>query len=155
MPISRLKSSHHIGTKDDVNLLPLMNLFIVLIPTLLLSAAYLKLAAVDVGLAGEPTVETNMIHDPVDLRVWIEGDMLHVTAVGRSAETIDRGGQWRPSLDHLLREIASAHPDEHGITIVSGPSTRYEEVIQVMDVARAAGLSEISLQAAESNPPER
>ena len=45
----------------------------------------------------------------------------------------------------LLASIAAQHPDHREVKIVADPATRYEDIIDVMDVSRAAGLPDAAL----------
>ena len=44
-----------------------------------------------------------------------------------------------------LKGFAASHPEHREVRIVSRSATRYEEIIDVMDMARAAGLPEAAL----------
>jgi biopolymer transport protein ExbD len=54
-------------------------------------------------------------------------------------------GAARAQLSEALAAVAAARPDARDVRILSTEVTRYEEIIAVMDLARAAGLSEASL----------
>jgi biopolymer transport protein ExbD len=49
-------------------------------------------------------------------------------------------------LEQALLAIAAAHPGTTDVRIVAEARTRYQEVISLMDVARAAGLVNASLE---------
>jgi len=49
-------------------------------------------------------------------------------------------------LVQALQGIAAAHPGTTDVRIVAEARTRYQEVISLMDVARAAGLVNASLE---------
>jgi biopolymer transport protein ExbD len=44
-----------------------------------------------------------------------------------------------------LSEIASQHPENQEIMIISQATTRYEDIITVMDISRDSGLPSVSL----------
>jgi biopolymer transport protein ExbD len=45
----------------------------------------------------------------------------------------------------VLKAIVAAHPNNREVRIVAEPTTRYEAIIEVMDISRAAGLPEAGL----------
>ena len=49
------------------------------------------------------------------------------------------------ALFQALKGIAAAHAGDREVRIVSESRTRYEEIVEVMDIARGAGLPEASL----------
>jgi biopolymer transport protein ExbD len=145
----------------DLEILPLMNLFVVLIPMLLLSAVFLEIAVIRMDLPQEQAL-LDPPEEGLDLAVRIESG--HYVIEGRRLERSeiqrtpagaggDDGGQERSEQDRAiltgaLREIAAAHPDNRAVRIVSHPATQYEEIIAVMDASRDAGMPQISLQSA-------
>lgn len=144
--------------------MPLMNLFVVIIPMLLLSAVFLQIAVIPMNQSqsGEPSDPLSE-EEPLALAIHITDGAFLVEAAGMDARTIARGpasdgtGGIDPSaraeLASLLTEIASAHPDQHDVQIVAQEVTPYEEIIGVMDISRAAGLDQASLQGAAAGAP--
>ncbi len=130
----------------DLELLPLMNIFIVLIPMLLLSAVFVEVRAIEMAA---PRVSDSAQAEPrrtLDLAIgvadagWVvQGDGITEVRVARPAD-----GSLVPLID-ALRQITSQHPEEKSVRIVSEPGTRYEELVSLMDAARAAGLPDASL----------
>ena len=72
----------------------------------------------------------------------VVGNGLAPVSIARSPET---GAEARTALGRVLAEIVAAHPGQHDVRIVADPTTHYEEIVDVMDVARAAGLTETAL----------
>ena len=52
----------------------------------------------------------------------------------------------RDALTEALQRVATAHPGNQSVRIVSRPATQYEEIIHVMDASRDAGMPIVSLQ---------
>lgn len=136
----------------DLEILPLMNLFVVLIPMLLLSAAFLQLAVINMAAPGGDEAMAEPI-ESLDLAVHIlpqgyavEGNGIERTEIARSGRD---DGQATEQLAALLTSIAQEHPTNRAVRIVSLPATQYDEIIAVMDRSREAGLPEASLQAAD------
>ena len=132
--------------EGDLEILPLMNLFVVLIPMLLLSAVFLEVAVVRMDLPVDGA-SGGSADEMLDLSVRIEqgryliqGNALEETEVARTGE-----GD-RDALTEALQRVATAHPGNQSVRIVSRPATQYEEIIHVMDASRDAGMPIVSLQ---------
>jgi biopolymer transport protein ExbD len=134
----------------DLDTLPLMNLFIVLIPMLLLSAVFVEVTAIDMHLpGGEPEAEQQEEEkDPVQVAVHISADEYVVDGNRVSRMVVPRDEHAPVRLAEVLAAIRAEHPDHRSVDIVSQPTTHYDEIIAVMDVAREVGLPQIGLTGA-------
>ena len=147
------RKSHREAVSAELDLMPMLNVFITIIPLLLLSAAFVPVSVIKTTLPSsdaQPAEAPETEH--VDLSVYVRPDAYIIEFNGQVTNTIARSGDAadtteaaQAELSQVLKEIAAAHPDHHEVTIYSLPTTRYEEIIQVMDVSRAAGLPEASL----------
>lgn len=143
-----------LNPEGDLNLLPLMNIFIVLIPMLLLSAVFLEIRAIE--MAGGPTSSAAQSpSEALDLAIRVTADGYVVTGEGLASRAVPRGTPTteKPVADassaelaRVLGEIVAAHPDNRDIRIVAGSRTRYDEIVTLMDIARAAGLPQAALE---------
>jgi biopolymer transport protein ExbD len=130
-----------------------MSMFIAIIPMLLLSAVFLELAAVKMNLpSGDPNaLEEAKVEDSLDLRVYILDGAFAIEAQGSPRQVVKRVGDGiEGDLSLLLKQIAAAHPENRDVVIGSAATTRYQDLIHVMDVARGAGLTQASLLGTES-----
>ena len=128
----------------ELDTLPLMGLFVVLIPMLLLSAVFLEISVIDMYLPNDTTQEDKQ--DEFTISVRIHEDQYVVAAKGFGERVVSRSGdEADETLHRELYAIASQRPQNRAVTIISEPSTRYEDIITVMDVSRDAGLPEASL----------
>jgi biopolymer transport protein ExbD len=144
------RSSRHV-VDGNLELMPLMNVFVALIPMLLLSAVFIKLTVID--LSAPPTAESdaNLENKPkLALAVTIkddyfvvEGDRIEKRVIARADENA------KEQLSGALGEIAAQYPDNHEIMIISQAKTKYEDIISVMDISRDAGLPSVSLLGAD------
>jgi biopolymer transport protein ExbD len=148
--------ARHVGRKfgkreiveADLDLLPLMNLFIAIIPMLLLSAVFVQLSAIDLNLP--PALERNEKgsdqKESLALAVTIrddhyvvEGNQLRAQVISRREEGADE------RLGEVLTAVEREHPDNEDVMIISQEDTRYDEIIHVMDISRDAGMPVASL----------
>jgi biopolymer transport protein ExbD len=129
---------------ETPDLLPLMNVFIAIIPMLLITAVFLEVQAIRMQPAGpSQPVATEA---PVVIAVLLDADGWRVerggVAVGHIRHAEDPDGS---RLVALLRDTAAGRGDRREVQVLARPETSYESVIRAMDLARAAGLSEASL----------
>jgi len=142
--MARTKGHRHL-IEADLETLPLMGLFVVLIPMLLLSAVFLEITVVNMSLPGDEA-DAEPAPDPWVVSVRIRTDAYLVEAPGTAARSIPRDDPAaRASLVEALRSLREGRPDEHAVHIFSGPEVRYEEIILVMDLSREAGLTQAAL----------
>jgi biopolymer transport protein ExbD len=135
-----------------------MNIFIVLIPMLLLSAVFLEIRAIEMA-GGGPAAAAQAPVESLDLAIHVGATAYVVTGEGLAAREIPRaapaGGAAvadasAGELDRVLREIVAAHPDNREVRIVASEHTRYDEIVTLMDIARAAGLPQAALEGEEA-----
>lgn len=136
----------------DLEIMPLMNLFVVLIPMLLLSAVFLELSVIHMSAPGGDGADTPET-ESLDLAVFItgesyriEGNGIESAEIGRAARQDEIAGA---ELSARLQTIADEYPTNRAVRIVSLPTTHYDEIIEVMDRSREAGLPEAALQGAD------
>jgi len=136
---------------DDVDLLPLMNLFVALIPMLLVSAVFLNITVIEMKAPGDEASQARAEQARLDLSLSVtisassyvvEGNGLERVSLERS----DPGAAAR--LAGVLAGVAGKYPDNRDVMIVSQADTRYEDIVRVMDISREAGLPGASLLAA-------
>jgi biopolymer transport protein ExbD len=136
----------------DVDLLPLMNLFVALIPMLLVSAVFLNITVIEMKAPGDEAAQARaeQAREELALSVTISADRYVVEGNGVRTVSVQRTDPAAATqLSAALAEIAGSHPDNRDVMIVSQADTRYEDVVRVMDISREAGLPGASLLAAD------
>jgi biopolymer transport protein ExbD len=152
---ARLRRQKQTEVSQELELMPMLNVFISIIPLLLLSAAFVQLAVIPTALPAAAQAPTAAAADarPLSLTIVIRSDAYVVEANGATVSTIARVEKAAPAvaaaarrqLGDALSSIAAQHPDHREVRIVAEPTTRYEDIIDVMDVSRGAGLPEAAL----------
>ena len=130
-----------------LELMPLMNVFVALIPMLLLSAVFIKVTVIDLDAPPQAESDANLDDKPKlalaitikDDYFVVEGDRIQKRVIARSEANA------REQLGGALAEIVAEHPDNQEIMIISQATTRYEDIITVMDISRDSGLPSVSL----------
>jgi biopolymer transport protein ExbD len=148
----RKKRRHHQQVASELELMPMLNVFITIIPLLLLSAAFVPVTVIQASLpAAALTAATPPADAPLELTIFIRKDAFVIEGNGVESRAIPRPAPGpdsdaaRTSLSEALRQIVATHPENREVRIVAEATTRYEEIVDVMDVSRSAGLPEVSL----------
>jgi biopolymer transport protein ExbD len=135
----------------ELNVMPLMNLFVVLIPLLLLSAVFIEVSVIDMNQSTSDEPQEKPEQEPLGLAIHIADAGYVVRGNGIESQTVVRssnGEVTRNRLTKALREIVATHPENQNVQIVAQETTRYEEIITVMDISRSAGLPQAALTGA-------
>lgn len=138
---------------NELNLIPIMNLIIILIPALLLSAAFVQFAVINVSA---PQIGSNSNEKPpeddkppLNLTVAVTDKGFTVAGTGavlggqegteEAGPTVPKGpgGEYDyEALTAKLAEIKDAFPDETKVILNAEPDIKYEIIINVMDASR-------------------
>jgi biopolymer transport protein ExbD len=138
----------------QVDLIPVMNLFVVMIPFLLLSAAFLHVGVIPASLPGaageaseddsEPTVTMHLDVDDSGVRVRAEHPVLEDEALAGLEAWLPRRGE---AHDHdgiaaALHRARSQHADSETLVVHPAGKVDWFEVIAVLDAAREIRLEQ-------------
>jgi biopolymer transport protein ExbD len=125
----------------ELNITAFMNLMVVLVPFLLMTAVFSHIAILDLNLPppGSKPVE-EPARPPYELRVTIRENMLVIS--DNRMGLIQRipaaeGGHQFARLKETLKQVKARLPDHTNITILAEQETRYDDLIQAMDSSRS------------------
>jgi biopolymer transport protein ExbD len=142
----RRSRSKRQATEDDLELLPLMNLFVVLIPMLLLSAVFIELAVIKMNLPSDEATPPKSEAEKLGLSIAITDEQFVVKGRRLPTTSIDRATEdAEERLRGTLAGLTEQYPEEHAVVILSQAETRYDDIVSVMDVSRETGFGNISL----------
>ncbi len=137
---------------SDVNITPIMNVFVILIPFLLLSASFVKIAIIDFSL---PSTEqaANAAVNPADLKgltvlvVTIKDTGLEVKTSKKKLPFVPKknGKYDLKTLAKRLGEVKKKYPKLEDVIITPSETIRYETIVHVMDTCREAGFPNFSI----------
>jgi len=140
---------------QDLDLIPVMNLFIVLIPFLLMGAAFFQIGVIPASLpthtpaAGDVPVET----DIVTLNLVLKRDRIEVTATSSGVEPAaleaiagtfpraDAGFDLEAFQAHLTT-IKERYPRSNTMIVLPEDELAYHDLVDVLDAARERSLGE-------------
>ena len=153
---SRRRARKALTVHTDLKLMPLMNIIIALIPMLLLSAVFLEVKVIETSLPRDAgAAAAAAAAPPLDLAVHVRASAYVIEGRGLEPRVLPREGTGTgpdeataSRLTAMLRECAALRPGTTEVRIVAQSRTRYQEVVALMDAARAAGLTQPALEGA-------
>ncbi|HAJ13210.1 MAG: biopolymer transporter ExbD [Hydrogenophaga sp.] len=124
------------GNRDEpeINLIPFIDILLVVLIFLMLTTTYSKFTELQVNL---PVADAQPPKDnPQEIVVSVASDGRY--AINR--EAVDGG-----SIDHLVQALrAAAKADDPVVVVSADAAATHQSVINVMDAARRAGLVQIT-----------
>lgn len=132
--------------EHDLEIMPLMNLFVAMIPMLLISAVFLNVTVIDMKAPADADAQNVTPKKNLALAITIKDDYFVVEGRGIDKQVIRRGDDDADiQLGGTLARIVERHPDNQDVMIISQPHTNYGDIVAVMDISREAGLPGVSL----------
>ena len=122
----------------DLEITAFMNLMVVLVPFLLITAVFSRLAIIELNLPAESTVAAE--EPKFQLEGTVRKDGLEVgertngllTRLPRDGEGYDLRG-----LASYLQRVKASYPEMTNATVLLEPDVPYDTLVQVMDALRA------------------
>ena len=115
-----------------------LNLIVVLVPFLLSTAVFSRMAVLELTLPAQSTALDNIKGD-LQLEVVIRPDALEVgDRIGGLIQRIANtpAGYDYPALSQLMAQIKARFPDKTEATLLAEPDTPYDVLVHVMDAVR-------------------
>ncbi len=134
----------------DVNLTAVMNIFLILIPFLLLTATFMRIAVLELTLpsldrARQTTVQKQESVVLNILQIQEDGFALNSPKL-KFPKLGKKNGEYNwEALAGQLRRVKEKYPQSQDIIISPEDKIRYETIITVMDRCRKAGFPNISI----------
>lgn len=127
----------HRPEPEEMNITAFMNLMVILVPFLLITAVFSRLTILELNLpaATSGAADTRQLR----LEIIIRGDALEIGEHSRGViRRIDKAakGYDTKTLSQVLRQVKEKFPDKTSATILSETNTSYETMVQVMDAVR-------------------
>lgn len=128
------------GEAASLEVTAFINLIVVLVPFLLSTTVFTRLAVMDLALPASTGTAAPLSSDRLQLELVLRRDHLDVT--DRIAGLIERipAGAEGPDLgrlDVVLDDLKARYPAEASASLLAEPQTPYEQIVQVMDHTRA------------------
>jgi len=135
---------------EAIHIVALWNLMLILIPFLLLSAAFsettiLNLMIPSSASAGEPKKETGPVKDQIRLLILKDAFQVKQGETATRDVPMSGGGYDFQGLAAALAYFRSQNPGEESIVLSSAPKVPYEILVRVMDQCRDSEFKNILL----------
>jgi biopolymer transport protein ExbD len=138
---------------EDLQMTPIMNVFLILVPFLLLTASFVKLAILEMSL---PSLNqnTSSVTQASEEKKPLVLNMLAVRQNGFELKSptfnfpfiMKKGEQYDfEQLQASLRQIKDKFPDSEDMVIQPEDVIKYDDVVKVMDRCRESGFPNISI----------
>ncbi len=140
---------------EELNLIPIMNLFIVLIPFLLAAAAFYQVGIIPVSTPQSTPNQTDVPKTPVTvtLNMVVGLDLIEVSVSSTSLSSEERaalsfdipkkGESW--DLDKLqsqLQELKTDYPKSNTVMMLPKPKVDYARLVKILDAVREKKIDE-------------
>lgn len=123
----------------DLDVTTFMNLMVILVPFLLITAVFTQLTVLEINLPKDGRATEKRKKPPLELQVVIRKDALLLAdnrgGLIKRVPTVKQVHNYR-LLARALKQVKARLPDKNSITILSEPDTSYDTLIQVMDAVR-------------------
>lgn len=149
---ARGKKRRGLKGTGEIDLLPLMGVFLVLLPLLLVGAVFDQITTIEMSLPADAASVSPLLAAPrdtttdADLTLRIEPSYYEIRAKATEPRRVSRNTPGSDTeLKAALGAVKGAFPAAEEVVIVSPPTARYEELVRLMDIARAAGWPQAAL----------
>jgi biopolymer transport protein ExbD len=119
-----------------------LNLIVVLVPFLLSTAVFTRLAVLDMSLPAQNSggAAEQLKVDHLQLEVVIRPEAIEVgDRIGGLIQTIpntDKGVADVATLNELIKQLKVKFPEQRDASVLAEPDTLYDKLVQVMDAVR-------------------
>jgi biopolymer transport protein ExbD len=118
-----------------------INLIVVLVPFLLSTAVFSRLAVMDLNLPAQQSAVEQIKGPELQLEVVIRKDALEVgDRIGGLIQRIEKTGAQHDykALGALMVQVKAKFPDKTESSVLAEPETPYDDLVQVMDSVRSS-----------------
>lgn len=138
---NRFNRRHRHQDAGDINITAFMNLMVILVPFLLITAVFSRITILELNLPAAATSDAQDTPQAFNLEIVVRSDGIEVG--DREGSLIRRlplkdGSQDYEALSELLQQVKARFPDKLDATLLMEADTGYETMVQVMDNVRMA-----------------
>jgi biopolymer transport protein ExbD len=138
---------------SELQMTPIMNVFLILVPFLLLTASFVKLAVLEMSLPSlsqDPSsvTQTSEERKPLVLNMLaVRHNGFELKSPTLTFSFIEKKGEQYDfeQLQTSLRQIKDKFPNSEDMVIQPEDAVKYDDVIKVMDRCRDSGFPNISI----------
>lgn len=133
------KRRHLTPSSDELNLTPIMNVFMIIIPFLLLTAVFAKTAIIDIYLPQEAgsSSAADTPSEPLILTVSVTDSGFELGGVGNGMAIPKISDRYDfKQLSEELVKIKERYPEKEDVVLLIQRNLPYDTIVKVMDTAR-------------------
>ncbi|MCP4300925.1 MAG: biopolymer transporter ExbD [Gammaproteobacteria bacterium] len=138
---SRRGGRHHRKDTAELNITAFMNLMVILVPFLLITAVFSRLAILELNLPGSSTEPVDPQEQVFQLEVIVRQEKIEVGDRNQGLLGVypnsDDGYDYG-ALRTKLTELKTRYPDKSDASILLEQDIPYDTLVQVMDTVRVA-----------------
>ncbi len=137
----RYRIRRHGQNPAELNITAFMNLMVILVPFLLITAVFSRMTVIQLNLPPGGGDDPAQAGKKLELEVVIRPDRLVVQDRNTGPLKIipdQAGGHDYLALENFLKRVKAQFPERTEATILSEPDTPYETLVKVMDTVRIA-----------------
>jgi biopolymer transport protein ExbD len=124
----------------ELNITAFMNLMVILVPFLLITAVFSRLAVLELNLPGPDGPAALADENPFQLEITVRGDALEVgdreSGLLKALPNTPDGEYDLAGLSQFLKQVKVRYPEKTDATVLLEPEIEYDVLVQVMDVVR-------------------
>lgn len=127
------------GEPQELDITAFMNLMVVLVPFLLITAVFSRMTVLELNLPVAADAQQEQQEQPMQLEVIVRQERLEIAYHGGARiATVAAAGE---SFDYArltehLRKVKARFPEAQSVTILLEPDVPYDIMVQVMDAVR-------------------
>jgi len=133
------RSGHRHKEVVELNITAFMNLMVVLVPFLLITAVFSQVAILDLNLPTDGAPPTDADQPELRLEITVREDRIDVGDRGTGLLTVienTRDGYNLDELSSFLEKVKLRFPDKSDATLLLEPDISYQTLVAVMDKVR-------------------
>jgi len=137
--IRRRRASHRNGETAELNITAFMNLMVILVPFLLITAVFSRLAILELNLPGSSNEPVQPQEQTFQLEVIVRESRIEVGDRNLGALGIYPSNSGEHDFDALSKKLAELkmnYPDKTDASILLESDIPYDTLVQVMDRVR-------------------
>lgn len=131
----------HLSQPAEVNITAFMNLMVILVPFLLITAVFTRITVLDLDLPAQASADNQQPpQEPeLQLEVVVRQDVIEVgdrkRGLLRRIEVSEDGSDLQ-AVSEVLRQVKARHPDIRDVTLLLETDIAYERLVAMMDTLR-------------------
>ncbi|MBL1260465.1 MAG: biopolymer transporter ExbD [Thiotrichaceae bacterium] len=143
----RTRRRHHAKEATELNITAFMNLMVILVPFLLVTAVFSRMTVIELNLPEKNAQTQQQEKIKLELELVVRQSSFDVQdrrlGLIKRFERSEASTDWN-AFSELLVEIKSRFPEEQNITLLLERDIEYQTLVQVMDRVRSADVVNIA-----------